>query len=117
MAATGKPVQNHGRRLLMKIWWMVLAALLPKMAMASEIWLQPEQFACTAEQNIGIGLKISDGKSVRDATLEPKRILRFELIKGDRHLPLTLREGEVPAASVPVPAGPSVLLVETEPKH
>ena len=101
----------------MNVRVLCLMSLLALPAHAHEVWLQPEQFACDVDQNVPIAMKISDGKGIRDATLEPGRILRFELVKGDRHMPLTLRAGEVPAASVPVPQGTSVLVVETEPKH
>jgi hypothetical protein len=101
----------------MKWRMLCLLSLLALPAQAHEVWLQPAQFVSGVDETIDIGMKVNDGKGVRDATLEPSRVLRFELVKDDRHMPLTLRAGEVPAATVPVPQGTSVLVVETEPKH
>ena len=98
---------------------LVLALLLslPFRAFAHETWLQPEKFVCGMEESVEVKLRITDGRAVRDANLKPDRILRFELVQADRHAPLTVQSGEATEATVPVPAGTSVVVLETAPKH
>ena len=90
---------------------------LPQAALAHETWLQPGKFVAAPDESVEVRLRISDGKGVRDANLKPDRILRFELVKLDRHMPLPLTSGDVTESSAPVPAGTSVVVLETEPKH
>ena len=94
-----------------------LILLLPTLVFAHETWLQPEKFVAAPDESVQVTLRISDGKSVRDANLKPDRILRVELVKEDRHMPLPLQSGDATVTAVPVPPGPSVVVMETEPKH
>ena len=86
-------------------------------AFAHETWLQPEKFVGAVDESITVKLRISDGKTIRDANLKPDRILRFELVQADRHMPLPLTSGDVTESSAPLPLGPAVVVLETEPKH
>ena len=74
--------------------------LLPMPAFGHETWLQPEKFVAAPDESVQVTLRISDGKSVRDANLKPDRILRVELVKEDRHMPLPLQSGDATVTAV-----------------
>ncbi len=91
--------------------------LMPQPLLAHETWLQPEKFVAAPGEDVLVTLRITDGRTVRDANLKPDRILRVELVQADRHMPLPLHGGDATEATAPVPAGTSTVVMETEPKH
>ncbi len=103
----------------MKLPLLCLLALpfLPQSVWAAETWLQPDPFVAVVGDAVTVKLRLTDGKTTRDANLKPDRILRFELVQGEKHTPLPLTSDDVTQSSVAMVEGTSVVVMETEPKH
>ena len=51
----------------MKLQMLCVFCLVALPAHAHEVWLQPVQFVCSADETIDINMKVNDGKTVRDS--------------------------------------------------
>lgn len=86
-------------------------------AHAHNIWLEPQPMTPPAGTLVDVRIRIGDGKTMRDATLQADRVLRFEVRGSGEPRPISLEPGEIPASQFRAESGPSVVVAETNPKH
>lgn len=87
------------------------ASLLPVPGLAHDFWLQPQRFDPAAGEHVAVGVLIGHAGEREPYARNPRHILEFACVAGDRRVPIVGRPGGVPAGSFEVPAeGPFTLL-------
>lgn len=103
------------RTLVFRVLPALLLSATP--VLAHNMWLEPLPMCPPPGTTVEVRTRIGDGKTMRDATLQPDRMLRFEVRGHGDPKSIALATGEIPASQFAAERGQSTVVAETEPKH